>query len=95
MAHADFSALCIKKTQIESFNNWIFEKSFPSKLASWKIKCQLFFQVKYYRDTYAEHPEDRENIEYCVQMEGEDALLTLNGLYDQMKSLGFDLSYFR
>lgn len=51
--------------------------------------------MKYYRDTYAEHPEDRENIEYCVQMEGEDALLTLTGLYDQMKSLGFDLSYLR
>lgn len=52
-------------------------------------------KVKYYRDTYAEHPEDRENIEYCVNLDGEDALLTLSGLYDQMKSLGFDLSYFR
>ena len=28
-------------------------------------------------------------------MEGEDALLTLTELYDSMKSLGFDLSYFR
>merc|ERR1712033_124641 len=52
-------------------------------------------KVKYYRDTYAEHPEDRENIEYCVHMEGEDALLTLTELYDSMKTLGFDLSYFR
>ena len=58
-------------------------------------QCTVMFQVKYYRDTYAEHPEDRENIEYCVQMEGQDALLTLNELYDQMKGLGFDLSYFR
>jgi len=52
-------------------------------------------KVKYYRDTYAEHPEDRENIEYCVHMEGEDALLTLTELYDSMKCLGFNLSYFR
>ena len=52
-------------------------------------------QVKYYRDTYAEHPEDRENIEYKVNLENDDALVTLNGLYDQMKSLGFELSYFR
>ena len=61
------------------------------------ISDEILFpiQVKYYRDTYAEHPEDRENIEYCVQMEGEDALLTLTELYDQMKTLGFDLSYFR
>ena len=28
-------------------------------------------------------------------MEGEDALLTLTELYNQMKTLGFDLSYFR
>merc|ERR1719471_668358 len=59
------------------------------------IKKEERGKVKYYRDTYAEHPEDRENIEYCVQMEGEDALLTLTELYDSMKSLGFDLSYFR
>jgi len=59
------------------------------------VKREERGKVKYYRDTYAEHPEDRENIEYCVQMEGEDALLTLTELYDSMKSLGFDLSYFR
>jgi len=59
------------------------------------IKREERGKVKYYRDTYAEHPEDRENIEYCVQMEGEDALLTLTELYDSMKTLGFDLSYFR
>lgn len=52
-------------------------------------------KVKYYRDTYAEHPEDRENIEYKVNLENDDALVTLNGLYDQMKSSGFALSYFR
>ena len=61
----------------------------------WKIWYLSFIQVKYYRDTYAEHPEDRENIEYCVQMEGDDALLTLTELYGQMKALGFNLGYFR
>jgi len=59
------------------------------------VKREERGKVKYYRDTYAEHPEDRENIEYCVHMEGEDALLTLTELYDSMKTLGFDLSYFR
>jgi len=52
-------------------------------------------KVKYYRDTYAEHPEDRENIEYSVNLDNDEALVTLNGLYDQMKCLGHDLSYFR
>jgi hypothetical protein len=28
-------------------------------------------------------------------MEGDDALLTLTELYDQMKALGFNLGYFR
>merc|ERR1712210_288807 len=59
------------------------------------VKREERGKVKYYRDTYAEHPEDRENIEYCVQMEGDDALLTLTELYDQMKALGFNLGYFR
>jgi len=59
------------------------------------IKKEERGKVKYYRDTYAKHPEDRENIEYCVNLDGEDALLTLTGLYDQMKTLGFDLDYFR
>lgn len=59
------------------------------------VKREERGKVKYYRDTYAEHPEDRENIEYCVNLDGDDALLTLNGLYDLMKTLGFDLSYFR
>jgi len=59
------------------------------------VKREERGKVKYYRDTYAEHPEDRENIEYCVQMEGDDALLTLTELYGQMKALGFNLGYFR
>ena len=42
-------------------------------------------QVKYYRDTYAEHPDDRINIEYIVPLENDDALVTLNGLYAQVK----------
>ena len=52
-------------------------------------------QVKYYRDTYAEHPEDRENIEYLVDLQGENALVTLTGLYNQMKEFGFNLEYAR
>ena len=42
-------------------------------------------QVKYYRDTYAEHPDDRVNIEYTVHLENDDALVTLSGLYEQIK----------
>ena len=42
-------------------------------------------QVKYYRDTYAEHPDDRVNIEYTVPLENDEALATLNRLYDQVK----------
>ena len=41
--------------------------------------------MKYYRDTYAEHPDDRVNIEYTVPLDSDDALVTLNGLYDQVK----------
>ena len=37
----------------------------------------IFFQVKYYRDTYAEHPEDRENIEYGVRLRDDQSLVTL------------------
>ncbi len=40
-------------------------------------------QVKYFRDTYAEHPDDRENIEYSVFLDGDDALVTLSGMYEQ------------
>ena len=42
-------------------------------------------QVKYYRDTYAEHPDDRVNIEYTVPLENDEALVTINGVYDQVK----------
>ena len=66
-----------------------------SKIRKCNMDIFSMLQVKYYRDTYAEHPEDRENIEYKVNLENDDALVTLNGLYDQMKSLGFELSYFR
>ena len=52
-------------------------------------------QVKYYRDTYAEHPEDRENIEYGVRLRDDQSLVTLTGLYDQMRELGYDLRYAR
>ena len=53
------------------------------------------FQVKYYRDTYAEHPEDRENIEYGVRLRDDRSLVTLTGMYDQMRELGYDLKYAR
>ena len=52
-------------------------------------------QVKYYRDTYAEHPEDRENIEYGVRLHNDESLVTLTGMYDQMRQLGYDLRYAR
>ena len=51
--------------------------------------------MKYYRDTYAEHPEDRENIEYGVRLRDDQSLVTLTGLYDQMRELGYDLKYAR
>lgn len=52
-------------------------------------------KVKYYRDTYAEHPDDRENIEYNVFLESDDSLVTLSGLYEQLKKHGFNLAYAR
>ena len=53
-------------------------------------------QVKYYRDTYAEHPDDRENIEYTVPLENNEALVTLSGMYDQVKNeTGANLEYSR
>ena len=51
--------------------------------------------MKYYRDTYAEHPEDRENIEYGVRLHDDQSLVTLTGMYDQMRQLGYDLRYAR
>lgn len=51
--------------------------------------------VKYYRDTYAEHPEDRENIEYSVHLDRDEDLVSLSGLYEQMKQLDFNLEYAR
>jgi hypothetical protein len=35
------------------------------------------WQVRYYRDTYAEHPEDRKNIEYSVHLDNDGDLITL------------------
>ena len=58
-------------------------------------KNMISFQVKYYRDTYAEHPEDRENIEYGVRLRDDRSLVTLTGMYDQMRELGYDLKYAR
>ena len=51
--------------------------------------------MKYFRDTYAEHPDDRQNIEYSVFLDGDDALVTLSGMYEQMKQHGFNLTYAR
>jgi hypothetical protein len=36
--------------------------------------------VRYYRDTYAEHPEDRKNIEYSVHLDNDGDLVTLRYL---------------
>ena len=53
-------------------------------------------QVTYYRDTYAEHPDDRVNIEYKVQLENDQSLVTLSGMYDQVKEeTGANLEYSR
>jgi len=51
--------------------------------------------VKYYRDTYAEHPEDRKNIEYSVHLDNEDDLTTLSGIYGLLRDKGFTLNYAR
>jgi len=54
-------------------------------------------KVRYYRDTYAEHPEDRKNIEYSVHLDNDEDLVTLSGLYEQIKHLdeAFKLDYAR
>jgi len=52
-------------------------------------------QIKYYRDTYAEHPEDRKNIEYSVPLENDEDLVTLSDMYEQLRQLNFDLGYAR
>eukprot|EP00096_Caligus_rogercresseyi_P016534 TRINITY_DN922_c0_g2_i1.p1 TRINITY_DN922_c0_g2~~TRINITY_DN922_c0_g2_i1.p1 ORF type:complete len:437 (+),score=83.49 TRINITY_DN922_c0_g2_i1:206-1516(+) len=49
-------------------------------------------KVIYFKDTYAEHPDDRENIKYVVNLE---ELMTLSGMYDQLNELGYPLSYVR
>merc|ERR1712045_46521 len=53
--------------------------------------------VRYYRDTYAEHPEDRKNIEYSVHLDNDEDLVTLSGLYEQIKHIdeAFKLDYAR
>jgi len=51
--------------------------------------------VKYYRDTYAEHPEDRKNIEYSVHLDNDNDLVTLSDMYFQLQDLGFNLAYVR
>jgi hypothetical protein len=58
------------------------------------LSIQYYLQVKYYRDTYAEHPDDRVNIEYTVPLENNDALVSLNGLYEQVKG-GHEFEEFR
>jgi hypothetical protein len=45
--------------------------------------------VIYFRDTYAEHPADRKNIEYKVPLEGDRALDTIAGVYQQLREKGF------
>ena len=53
-------------------------------------------QVTYYRDTYAEHPDDRVNIQYKVPLDNDQALVTLSGMYDQVKEeTGANLEYSR
>jgi len=49
-------------------------------------------KVRYYRDTYAEHPEDRKNIEYSVHLDNEEDLVTLSGIYEQLKKTDGNLN---
>ena len=53
--------------------------------------------MRYYRDTYAEHPEDRKNIEYSVHLDNDEDLVTLSGPYEQIKHIdeAFKLDYAR
>jgi len=51
--------------------------------------------IRYYRDTYAEHPEDRKNIEYSVPLDNDEDLVTLSDMYEQLRQHDFDLSYAR
>merc|ERR1712212_485021 len=46
-------------------------------------------KVHYFRDTYAEHPADRKNIEHIVLLEGDRALDTISGVYQQLREKGF------
>jgi len=52
-------------------------------------------QVVYYRDTYAEHPEDRKNIEYSVHLDNDNDLVTLSGLYTEIQDAGNSFIYAR
>lgn len=53
-------------------------------------------KVRYYKDTYAEHPEDRKNIEYVVELhDGTDSLKTLSNVYDDLRKDGVNLKYAR
>lgn len=52
-------------------------------------------KVRYYKDTYAEHPADRKNIEHIIPLEDNNALKTLTMVYEDLKNAGFDLTYVR
>lgn len=77
----------------DSFVKTIFDRLEESK-ESRSIPKEDKGKVKYYRDTYAEHPDDRVNIEYTVPLENDDALVSLNGLYEQVKG-GHEFAEFR
>merc|ERR1719433_2352582 len=79
----------------ESFVQTISERLEESK-ENRNIPKEHKGKVKYYRDTYAEHPDDRVNIEYTVPLEGpgSEALVTLSGMYAQIKdATGCNLDY--
>ena len=72
---------------------FIFPKLHEKKRVAFKNSPQ----VRYYRDTYAEHPEDRKNIEYTVHLDRDEDLVTLSGVYEQLKHIdeSFKLDYAR
>jgi len=47
-------------------------------------------KVCYFKDTYAEHPEDRTNNKLEAPLENENDLMTLQGLYDNMQQKGYE-----
>ena len=54
------------------------------------------YKYKYkYEDKYNQQISLRKNIEYSVKLEADEDLVTLSGLYEQLKQHNFALNYAR